>query len=277
MSHIVTERCVDCRYTDCCTVCPVECFWEIENPAMLVIDPQTCIDCGLCIPECPIYAIYPLDEVPEPYKGWIKKNEELFPKGKNITVKKEPLPTAIPVAQIHEREKLKGLKVSDPSAVGGSSVTTATAKKTEAQAGPKAESTTQAESSVAPAKPLSPQEIAAATIQKKLAAQASAPPTEPARGPVGYRPSPLKLPKPPPRPPLGVHPGGRIRLGFRTGTVQVIRKGRGGFQHDVRILFHGEERPVWYLYSSLQTSKERGELEVLDPGKPSLLQRMFGR
>ena len=88
MSHVVTERCVDCRYTDCCAVCPVECFWEIEDPAMLVIDPQTCIDCGLCIPECPIYAIYPESEVPEPYQEWTKKNAELFAKGKNITAKR---------------------------------------------------------------------------------------------------------------------------------------------------------------------------------------------
>ena len=65
MAHVVTERCVDCRYTDCCAVCPVDCFYETESPAMLVIDPDTCIDCGLCIPECPIQAIWTEDELPD--------------------------------------------------------------------------------------------------------------------------------------------------------------------------------------------------------------------
>ena len=51
MTHVVTGRCVDCRYTDCCTVCPVECFYETKDPAMLVIDPDTCIDCELCVPD----------------------------------------------------------------------------------------------------------------------------------------------------------------------------------------------------------------------------------
>ena len=57
MAHVVTERCVDCKYTDCCVVCPSDGFFEIENPAMLVIDPNACIDCGLCAAECPVGAI----------------------------------------------------------------------------------------------------------------------------------------------------------------------------------------------------------------------------
>ena len=57
MTHVVTGRCVDCRYTDCCTVCPVECFYEVKDLAMLVIDPDTCIDCELCVPECPILSL----------------------------------------------------------------------------------------------------------------------------------------------------------------------------------------------------------------------------
>ena len=70
MTHVVTGRCVDCRYTDCCTVCPVDCFWETKDPAMLVIDPETCIDCELCVPECPINAIYTESELPECYADW---------------------------------------------------------------------------------------------------------------------------------------------------------------------------------------------------------------
>ncbi len=273
MPHVVTERCVDCRYTDCCAVCPVECFWEVENPAMLVIDPQTCIDCGLCIPECPIYAIYPLDEVPEPYREWIKKNADLFPQGKQLTVKKDSLPSAIPLDKIHEKEKTRGLKVADPSAVGGSSVTSATAKKAEA----KPVAAKAAEETAAPAAALTPQEIAAQTLKKKLAAAgASAAPKAAATGPAGYRPSILKLPGAVERPPLGVHAGGKIRLAFRTGIVQALRRGPKGYS-DARILFEGDQKPTWYLYSSLQTFKEKGELEVLDPGrKPGLLKRFFG-
>src|SRR5574337_1023138 len=82
MPHVVTGRCVDCKYTDCCAVCPVDCFYEIDDPRMLVIDPDTCIDCQLCVPECPIHAIYEAEEVPAPYQEWIAKNVELFKTGK---------------------------------------------------------------------------------------------------------------------------------------------------------------------------------------------------
>ena len=78
MTHIVTERCVDCRYTDCCTVCPVDCFYETESPAMLVIDPDTCIDCELCVPECPIQAIWPEDELPDGEPDKVNANRELY-------------------------------------------------------------------------------------------------------------------------------------------------------------------------------------------------------
>lgn len=57
MAFIVTEACVRCKYTDCVAVCPVDCFFE--GPNMLVIDPDQCIDCGACEPECPAGAIVP--------------------------------------------------------------------------------------------------------------------------------------------------------------------------------------------------------------------------
>lgn len=115
MAHVVTERCVDCRYTDCCAVCPVDCFYEIASPAMLVIDPATCIDCGLCIPECPIQAIWPEDELPEAYSDWTDKNAELFSGGTVITEKKEALPGALSLAQLQERERQRGWDVTEPS------------------------------------------------------------------------------------------------------------------------------------------------------------------
>jgi ferredoxin len=116
MAHIVTARCVDCRYTDCCAVCPVDCFWSIDDPKMLVIDPDTCIDCGLCIPECPVHAIYPQEELPEAYAEWTEKNAQLFAAGENITTKEDPLPGALTLEQVQEREKAQGLDVGEPSA-----------------------------------------------------------------------------------------------------------------------------------------------------------------
>jgi ferredoxin len=55
MTHVVTQACISCKYTDCVAVCPVDCFHE--GPNFLVIDPAVCIDCGVCIPECPVEAI----------------------------------------------------------------------------------------------------------------------------------------------------------------------------------------------------------------------------
>ena len=115
MAYIVTARCVDCRYTDCCTICPVDCFYEVEDPAMLVIDPDACIDCELCVPECPVNAIYPEDELPQPYQEWKEKNAELFGTGTNITETKEPLPPAVTLGEVQEREHKLGWTVDEPS------------------------------------------------------------------------------------------------------------------------------------------------------------------
>lgn len=89
MSHIVTEPCIKCKYTDCVTVCPVDCFHE--DAEMLVIDPEVCIDCGACIPECPVQAIFAEEDVPEDQKDWIKINAEKSPNLPVLTEKKEPL------------------------------------------------------------------------------------------------------------------------------------------------------------------------------------------
>lgn len=119
MAHIVTERCVDCRYTDCCVVCPVDCFYETTSPAMLVIDPDTCIDCALCVPECPIQAIWPSDELPDVYSEWIEKNATLFSGGTKIKIKKDSLPGALPLVQIQAREHQRGWTVAEPKGAKG--------------------------------------------------------------------------------------------------------------------------------------------------------------
>jgi len=75
MGYVVTEQCIKCVYTDCVEVCPVDCFFM--GPNMLVIDPDICIDCNVCIPECPVEAIYAEDDVPKDQQHWIALNKEL--------------------------------------------------------------------------------------------------------------------------------------------------------------------------------------------------------
>ena len=92
MTFVVTENCIKCKYTDCVDVCPVDCFHE--GPNFLVIDPEECIDCTLCEPECPAEAIYSEDELPEDQQHFLQLNEELSQKWPVLDEKKEPLPDA---------------------------------------------------------------------------------------------------------------------------------------------------------------------------------------
>jgi ferredoxin len=89
MAHIVCEPCVNCRNTFCCVVCPVEAFRE--DAKQLVIDPDVCIDCGACVSECPVQAIYPADDVPEKWKNYIDLNKSKASSCPMINQKKEPL------------------------------------------------------------------------------------------------------------------------------------------------------------------------------------------
>tara|TARA_B000000475_G_C15761984_1_gene351522 strand:+ start:136 stop:453 length:318 start_codon:yes stop_codon:yes gene_type:complete len=92
MTYVVTESCIKCKYTDCVEVCPVDCFYE--GPEFLVIDPDECIDCGLCVPECPIDAIFADDELPPDQIDFIEINLKLSEVYENITEGKEPLTDA---------------------------------------------------------------------------------------------------------------------------------------------------------------------------------------
>jgi len=78
MTHIVTGRCLTCRYTYCVSECPVDAFWEIEDPVMLVIDPDTCIDCAACESVCPVNAIVYEEDVPPEWKQYIEINRAFF-------------------------------------------------------------------------------------------------------------------------------------------------------------------------------------------------------
>ncbi|NMG69939.1 ferredoxin FdxA [Parazoarcus communis] len=92
MTYVVTEACVRCKYTDCVDVCPVDCFRE--GPNFLVIDPDECIDCTLCVAECPVEAIYAEDDVPAGQEAYIALNAELARQWKPIVERKAPLPDA---------------------------------------------------------------------------------------------------------------------------------------------------------------------------------------
>ena len=92
MTFVVTDNCKGCRFTDCVAVCPVECFHGDDE--MLYIDPEECIDCGACVPECPVEAIYDEAQLPDDKSEWLQINAD---KAKDLPVvaeKGDPLPGA---------------------------------------------------------------------------------------------------------------------------------------------------------------------------------------
>lgn len=89
MTYLVTENCIKCKHTDCVEVCPVDCFYE--GPNFLVINPDECIDCGVCVPECPINAIVPDTDKTIDVIFWTDLNSRLSDKWPSIT-KRKPAP-----------------------------------------------------------------------------------------------------------------------------------------------------------------------------------------
>ena len=88
MTFVVTDNCIKCKYTDCVEVCPVDAFHE--GPNFLVIDPDECIDCTLCEPECPVEAIYSEEEIPDGQENFKQLNAELAKQWPVISEKKPP-------------------------------------------------------------------------------------------------------------------------------------------------------------------------------------------
>lgn len=90
MTYLVVDNCIKCKHTDCVTVCPVDCFYEGED--MLVISPEECIDCGVCVPECPADAIVADSDLEEPERSkWLEVNTQYSLEWPNITEQKAPL------------------------------------------------------------------------------------------------------------------------------------------------------------------------------------------
>jgi ferredoxin len=104
MTYVVTESCIKCKYTDCVDVCPVDCFRE--GPNMLVIDPDECIDCTLCVAECPVEAIFADDDVPPAQRPYVALNAELAKVWPSITEKVDAPPDADEWAKVKDKTQL---------------------------------------------------------------------------------------------------------------------------------------------------------------------------
>jgi len=113
VTYIVAEPCIKCKYTDCVTVCPVEAFREGVNA--LVIDPDVCIDCDLCVPECPVDAISSEDDLPEEWAEYLELNARLATVWPEISQQKDGLPEAEEFKDVKEKRELL-----DESPGGGS-------------------------------------------------------------------------------------------------------------------------------------------------------------
>lgn len=110
MTYVVLESCIQCRYTDCVDVCPVDCFKK--GPNFLVIDPDECIDCAVCVPECPVEAIVAEEDVPADQQHMIELNAELAKTWPTISRMEAALPDADEWAK--KTDKLQHL-IKDPA------------------------------------------------------------------------------------------------------------------------------------------------------------------
>ncbi len=103
MTFVVTESCIRCKYTDCVEVCPVDCFHE--GPNFLVIDPDECIDCTLCEPECPVNAIYAEEDLPEDQRDFLEINARLASGWPVLTIAKDAPDDADEWAEVKDKRQ----------------------------------------------------------------------------------------------------------------------------------------------------------------------------
>ena len=105
MTYVVAEPCINCKFTDCVDVCPVDCFYEGQN--FLVIHPDECIDCGACVPECPVEAIFSEDDLPEKWSEYTELNAKYAELWPNIDGKQDQMDIADEWREVEEkRDKL---------------------------------------------------------------------------------------------------------------------------------------------------------------------------
>jgi ferredoxin len=104
MAYVVAEPCIKCKFTDCVAVCPVDCFYEGKD--FLVINPDECIDCGACEPECPVNAIFEEDDLPEKWQKFMGLNERLAESWPNIIEQQDPLPDAEKYRDVEDKLSL---------------------------------------------------------------------------------------------------------------------------------------------------------------------------
>ena len=117
MTYVVTESCIKCKYTDCVDVCPVDAFREGVN--MLVIEPDECIDCALCVPECPVEAIYAEEDVPDDQRDFIADNASLSKKWPVIARLKPAPPDADQWAGVRDKRALLDRRAAGDAAGDG--------------------------------------------------------------------------------------------------------------------------------------------------------------
>ena len=104
MTYVVAEPCIGCKYTDCVSVCPVDAFREGANS--LAIDPEVCIDCDLCVPECPVDAIFSEEDLPDKWSEYLELNARLSPEWPEITQQKDPPPDADEFKDVESKREL---------------------------------------------------------------------------------------------------------------------------------------------------------------------------
>lgn len=114
MTHVVTEACIACKHTDCVDVCPTDAFRAGKN--MLVIDPDECIDCAVCIPECPVEAIYAEEDVPADQQDYLELNADLARIWPVISRKKAALPDAERWGTVTGKRQMLDERAEDESA-----------------------------------------------------------------------------------------------------------------------------------------------------------------
>jgi ferredoxin len=104
MAFVVAEPCIRCKFTDCVDVCPVDCFHEGKN--FLVIDPDECIDCGACEPECPTSAIFAEDDLPAKWAEYTQLNARLAGEWPSISAKRAPLADADEYKDVEDKRAM---------------------------------------------------------------------------------------------------------------------------------------------------------------------------